>query len=75
MSMYICYCYKEQSCIGSGMSNYMVKSHKKSVFLCRMVLEWREREHEDVDREFLDDLNAQKALKCVGCTIFGILGV
>ena len=41
------------------MSNFMVKSHKNSIFLGKMVLERREREHEDVDREVLSDVNAE----------------
>ena len=41
------------------MSNFMVKYDKNSVFLGRMVLEWREHEHEDVDREVLSDVNAK----------------
>ena len=39
-----------------------------------MVLEWREREHEDVDREFHWYINAQQALKICGLYKFWKLG-
>jgi hypothetical protein len=35
-------------------------------FLCRMVIEWREREHEDVDAAVEGDMRAQKALQICG---------
>ena len=54
---YIRYRYIEQSRAGLGMSNFMVKYDENSVFLGRMVFEWREREHGDVDREVLSDVN------------------
>ena len=44
----------------------MEKSHKKWIFFSRMVMEWRYREHEDVDREFHQDVNAQQDLKICG---------
>ena len=56
------------------MSNFMVKSHKNLIFLCMMVLEWRERVHEDVDREILGDVNAQQALIRCGLYKFWNLG-
>ena len=56
------------------MSNFMVKSHKKMVFLGRMVLEWRECEHEDVDREVISEVNAKQALRRCGLYKFWNLG-
>ena len=48
------------------MSYSMVKTHKSLVFLGRMLIEWREHEHEDVDRAFHGDANTQQALqRCV----------
>ena len=44
----------------------MVKTHIFLVSFGRMVLEWRENEHEDVDRAVHGDENAQQALqRCV----------
>ena len=48
---------------------------QKLVFIGRMVLEWREREHKDVDREVLGGVNAQKALRKCGLYKFWNLGV
>ena len=39
-----------------------------------MVLEWREREHEDVDRDVQGDLMAQQALRACGLYKFWHLG-
>jgi hypothetical protein len=39
---------------------------KKMDFSCRMVLEWREREHEEVDVAVERYLGAQLALKICG---------
>ena len=52
----------------------MENSHKKMIILGRMVLEWREREHEDVDREFHRYINAQQALKICGLYKFWKVG-
>ena len=41
-------------------------ANKKSSFLCRMVLEWREREHGDVEEVVQGDLMAQQALRACG---------
>ena len=40
-----------------------------------MVLEWREREHEDVDRDVQADPMAQKALRACGLYNFWFLGI
>ena len=56
------------------MSNFRAKSHKTLVFLGRMVLEWREHEHEDVDRVVLGDINDQQALRRFGLYKFWKLG-
>ena len=42
--------------------------------MCRMVLEWREREHEDVDRDVQGDLMDQQALRDCGLYKFWCLG-
>ena len=36
------------------------------MFLCRMVLEWREGEHSDVEEAMQGDLMAQQALRSCG---------
>ena len=43
-------------------------------FLCRMVLEWREREHGDVEEAVQGDLMAQQALRACGLYKFWCLG-
>ena len=45
-----------------------------SNFLCRMVLEWREREHGDVEEAVRADLMAQQALRACGLYKFWYLG-
>ena len=47
---------------------------KKTWFLCRMVLEWREREHGDVEEAVQGDLMAQQALQACGLYKFWCLG-
>ena len=41
--------------------------------MCRMVLEWREREHGDVEEAVRVDLMAQQALHACGIYKFGVL--
>ena len=48
--------------------------NQNSCFLCRMVLEWREREHGDVEEVMQGDLMAQKALRVCGLYKFWCLG-
>ena len=43
-------------------------------FMCRMVLEWREREHGDVEEAVRGDLMAQQALRARGIYKFWCLG-
>ena len=43
-------------------------------FLCMMVLEWREREHGDVEEAVQGDLMAQQALCACGLYNFWCLG-
>ena len=50
------------------------KTKQKSCFLCRMVLEWREREHGDVEEDVRGDLMAQQALHACGIYRFWCLG-
>ena len=42
--------------------------------MCRMVLEWREREHGDVEEAVRGDLMAQQALRACGLYKFWCLG-
>ena len=44
------------------------------MFFDRMVLEWRERDHEELDREFHLDINAQQGLKIGGLYKFWQFG-
>ena len=44
-------------------------------FFCRMVLEWREREHGDVEEAVQGDLMAQQALRACGLYKFWCLGI
>jgi hypothetical protein len=46
---------------------------QKMIFFCRMVLEWREREHEEVDAALDRDPVAQVALKICGLYKFWAL--
>jgi hypothetical protein len=52
--------------------NY-VSNSKNDLFFCRMVLEWRGREHEEVDAVVDRDLVAQEALKICGLYNFWAL--
>ena len=47
---------------------------KTLVFLCRMVLEWREREHGDLEEAVQGDLMTQQALRACGLYKFWCLG-
>ena len=47
---------------------------QNSNFMCRMVLEWREREHGDVEEAVREDLMAQQALRLCGLYKFWCLG-
>ena len=47
---------------------------KKSCFMCRMVLEWREREHGDVEEVVQGELMAQQALRACDLYKFWCLG-
>ena len=40
--------------------------------MCRMVLEWREWDHKDVEEAVQGDLMAQQALRDVGYIIFSV---
>ena len=46
---------------------------KSLIFLCRMVLEWRERKHGDVEEVVQGDLMAQQALRACGLYMFWCL--
>ena len=47
---------------------------QNSNFMCRMVLEWREREHGDVEEAVRGDLMAQQVLRACGLYKFWCLG-
>ena len=66
--------HQKKSCIRAWMSKLKEKSHQNECLFCRMVLEQREREHEDVDRIVHGDINAQQALKGFGLCKFWQLG-
>ena len=51
-----------------------VNNNQNSCFLCRMVLEWREMEHGDVEEAMKGDLMAQQALCACGLYKFWCLG-
>ena len=57
------------------MSKLMWNTINLLVFLGRVILEWREREHEDVDSAVLGDINAQQALRRCGLYKIFKLGV
>ena len=50
------------------------KINERLNFLCRMVLEWREREDEDIDRDVQANLMAQQDLRACGLYKFWLLG-
>ena len=52
----------------------MENSHQIWCFLGRMVLEWHECEHEDVDRDVQGDMVVQQALRACGLYKFWHLG-
>ena len=53
---------------------FKVYNDQKSILMCRMVLEWREREHGDVKEAVCSDLMAQEALRACGIYRFWCLG-
>jgi len=54
--------------------NSKEKSNGTWQLLCRMLLEWRESEHGDVEDAMQDDLMAQQALRACGLYMFCHLG-
>ena len=52
---------------------FKVNNDQKSCFMCRMVLESREREHGDVEEAARGDLMAQQALCACGLYNFSVL--
>ena len=54
---------------------FNVNNDQKLFLMCRMVLEWREREHGDVEEAVRGaDLMAQQALRACGLYKFWCLG-
>ena len=53
---------------------FKVKNDQKILLMCRMVLEWREREHGDIEEDVRGDLMAQQALCACGLYKFWCLG-
>ena len=74
ISTYMCVYQERKSCISMHIPKYMENSHQILWFLGRMVLEWHEREHEDVERDVQGDLMAQKYLRAWGLYKFWCLG-
>ena len=64
----------EQLRIGPQTRFSKAKFDQNFGFLCRMVLEWREREHGDVEEAVQGDLMAQQALRACGLYKFWCLG-
>ena len=58
----------------SRMRFFKYYNGKTCNFLCRMVLEWRECEHGDVEEVVRADLMAQQALRACGLYKFWCLG-
>ena len=54
---------------------FKVYFDEKLLLMCRMVLEWREREHGDVDEAVQGDLMAQQALHACSLYKFWCLGI
>ena len=52
--------------IGTQIEKSRSKTNETWKLLCRMVLEWRERENEDVDRDVQANLVAQQDLRACG---------
>ena len=68
-------CHQKMSCIICvWMSKLEANSHENACFFSLMVLECREREHDDVDRVSQCDENDQKDLRGHGIYTFGNLG-
>ena len=53
---------------------FVCYNESNSNFMCRMVLEWREHEHGDVEEAVRVDLMAQQALCACGIYKFWSLG-
>ena len=53
---------------------FKVNIAQKLLLMCKMVLEWREREHGDVEEAVRGDLMAQQALRACGLYKFWCLG-
>ena len=57
------------------MINARSKTHETWQSFCKMVLEWREREHGDVEEAVQADLMAQQTLRACGLYKFWCLGI
>ena len=57
-----------------GLRFFKVNIDQKLLLMCRMVLEWRKREHGDVEEDVRGDLIAQQALRACGLYKFWCLG-
>ena len=53
---------------------FKCSNRQNSKFLCRMVLEWREREHGDIEEAVRADIMDQQALHACGLYKFWCLG-
>ena len=64
----------KQSRIGPRTWFLWANNDQNLCFMCRMVLEWREREHGDVEEVVQADLMAQQALRACRLYKFWCLG-
>ena len=72
--MYICGCFEKKSCMQPRTWILKVYNDQKLFLMCMMVLEWREREHGDVEEAVRGDLMAQQALRACELYKFWCLG-
>ena len=66
--------FSKQSCMRPHSMIFKYSNGSNSNFMCKMVLEWREREHGDVEGAVRADLMAQQALRSCGLYKFWCLG-
>ena len=64
----------EQSCMRPCSMTFKYSNGQNSNFMCRMVVEWREHEHGDVEETVRADLMDQQALHACGFYKFWCLG-
>ena len=65
--------FNKQSCMQPRSMIFKCSNGSNSNFMCRMVLEWRECEHGDVEEAVRADLMLNKHYVHAGFTSFGVL--